>query len=438
MNRIKTFLFAIVVMMGATGIITSCQEDAPVINYTMTVTVTNDFSTVVEAIENGFLKNEDAVNRLAEAIDKMNRDQAGKLQAIIDVLNSVTATLNTKIAALEAAMHAQTLSVEGKLELIKTAIEAIPDYSAKLEAIAAAIEAIPDYSEKIAALEAAMQSQTLSVEGKLELIKTAIEAIPDYSEKIAALEAAMHAQTLSVEGKLELIKTAIEAIPDYSDKFEAIVSALDAMKTQMEALDAGQTAIAAQIANVITAINALITDVNSGNTDSTKALSDIVAMLEELKVTIAYGECVFIIDGVTKKLFSTVIDESDYINNHYDIILFLEGKGELHLMAEKTYHDGKSIDLTNKEHTHPDGKWYWVVSYSEGGTILFEAYAKPSTSYVVFQSGTLYLRCLTEEDGKPVFEILLENGKIKDDYVGDGHEHTVSLNFKGKLQPDEI
>ena len=386
MNRIKTFLFAIVVMMGATGIITSCQEDAPVINYTMTVTVTNDFSTVVEAIENGFLKNEDAVNRLAEAIDKMNRDQAGKLQAIIDVLNSVTATLNTKIAALEAAMHAQTLSVEGKLELIKAVIE----------------------------------------------------AIPDYSEKIAALEAAMHAQTLSVEGKLELIKTAIEAIPDYSDKFEAIVSALDAMKTQMEALDAGQTAIAAQIANVITAINALITDVNSGNTDSTKALSDIVAMLEELKVTIAYGECVFIIDGVTKKLFSTVIDESDYINNHYDIILFLEGKGELHLMAEKTYHDGKSIDLTNKEHTHPDGKWYWVVSYSEGGTILFEAYAKPSTSYVVFQSGTLYLRCLTEEDGKPVFEILLENGKIKDDYVGDGHEHTVSLNFKGKLQPDEI
>ena len=311
--------------------------------------------------------------------------------------------------------------MEGKLELIKTAIEAIPDYS-----------------EKIAALEAAMHAQTLSVEGKLELIKAVIEAIPDYSEKIAALEAAMHAQTLSVEGKLELIKTAIEAIPDYSDKFEAIVSALDAMKTQMEALDAGQTAIAAQIANVITAINALITDVNSGNTDSTKALSDIVAMLEELKVTIAYGECVFIIDGVTKKLFSTVIDESDYINNHYDIILFLEGKGELHLMAEKTYHDGKSIDLTNKEHTHPDGKWYWVVSYSEGGTILFEAYAKPSTSYVVFQSGTLYLRCLTEEDGKPVFEILLENGKIKDDYVGDGHEHTVSLNFKGKLQPDEI
>lgn len=96
-------LFAIAMLMAAPAFFSSCQEDAPQINYTMSVSVTNDFSKVVEAINNGSLKNEEAINRLTAAIDKMNTDQQTKLQAIIDVLNSVNATLDTKLAAIEAA-----------------------------------------------------------------------------------------------------------------------------------------------------------------------------------------------------------------------------------------------------------------------------------------------------------------------------------------------
>ena len=55
-------------------------------------------------------------------------------------------------------MQSQTLSLEGKLELIRTAIEALPDYTAKLEAITSAIEALPDYSDKLAAIEAALEA----------------------------------------------------------------------------------------------------------------------------------------------------------------------------------------------------------------------------------------------------------------------------------------
>ncbi len=253
MNRIKTFLFTIIALMGISGVMTSCQEDAPVINYTMNVTVTNDFKKVVEAIENGFLKNEDAVKKLTESIDKMNADQAVKLQSILDVLGNVNTTLETKLAAIEAAMKAQTISLEGKLDLLKAAIDALPDYSSKIDALAAAIDALPDYSSK------------------LEALKAAIEALPDYSSKLDAL------------------KAAIEALPDYSSKFDAVVNALGTIQAEIEALGGSQAAIADKITDVTEAINDLIASVNSGNTDTAEALAAIVAMLEELKEAISSG-----------------------------------------------------------------------------------------------------------------------------------------------------
>lgn len=195
-------LLAIAMLMAAPAFFTSCQEDAPQINYTMSVSVTNDFSKVVEAINNGSLKNEEAINRLTAAIDKMNTDQQTKLQAIIDVLNSVNATLDTKLAAIEAAMKAQTLSLEGKLDLLEAAIK---------------------------------------------------------------------------------------AMPDYSDNFDAVVAALNAMKTEIEELGNGQTAIAEKIATVTTAINNLIAEVNSGNTSAAAALAQIIQKLEELKGNIGGG-----------------------------------------------------------------------------------------------------------------------------------------------------
>ncbi|EPT34324.1 putative lipoprotein [Bacteroidetes bacterium oral taxon 272 str. F0290] len=123
MKRIQSILLAIAMLLATPAFFTSCQEDAPEINYTMNVSVINDFTKVVEAINNGFLKNEEAIKKLTEAIDKMNADQQTKLQAIIDVLNSVNATLETKLAAIEAAIKAQTLTqIIQKLEELKEKI----------------------------------------------------------------------------------------------------------------------------------------------------------------------------------------------------------------------------------------------------------------------------------------------------------------------------
>ena len=274
MKRIQTFLLAIAMLLAAPAFLTSCQEDAPEINYTMNVSVINDFTKVVEAINNGFLKNEEAIKKLTEAIDKMNADQATKMQAIIDVLNSVNATLETRLAAIEAAMKAQTLTLESKLTLLETAIK---NQTLKQE-------------EMAGKLITAIENLQDSMEAKIEAITEAINNVNTTLEsKLALIEAAIKAQTLSLEAKLGLIEAAIKAIPDYSDKFDAVVAALNAMKTQIEALGTGQADIVTAINNTTAAINALIAAVNSGNASAAAALAQIIQKLEELKEKIGSG-----------------------------------------------------------------------------------------------------------------------------------------------------
>ena len=308
MKRIKSILFAIAMLLAAPAFFTSCQEDAPEINYTMNVSVINDFTKVVEAINNGFLKNEEAIKKLTDAIDKMNADQQTKLQAIIDVLNSVNATLETKFAAIEAAMKAQTLTLESKLTLLETAIKnqtlkqeemagklitAIENLKgsmdAKIEAIAEAINNVnTTLQSKLALIEAAIKAQTLSLEAKLALIEAAIKALPDYSSQLASIKTAI--ENLPDYGdKIDAIEAAIKAMPNYSDKFDAVVAALNAMKAQLEALGTGQGNIVDAINNTTAAVNSLIAAVNSGNTNAAAALAQIVQKLEELKEKIGNG-----------------------------------------------------------------------------------------------------------------------------------------------------
>ena len=308
MKRIKFMLLAIAMLLAAPALFTSCQEDAPEINYTINVSVINDFTKVVEAINNGSLKNEQAIQKLTEAIDKMNADQQTRLQAIIDVLNSVNSTLDTKLAAIEAAMKAQTLTLESKLALLETAISnqtlkqeemadklitAIDkmnaDQQTKLQAIIDVLNSVnATLDTKLAAIEAAIKAQTLSMEAKLDLLEQAINALPDYTSQLEAIKTAI-ANLPDYGDKLSAIEAAIKGMPNYSDKFDAVVAALGEMKTQIEALGTGQTGIATQIAGVTAAINDLVDEVNSGNTSAAAALAQIIQKLEDLKGSIGGG-----------------------------------------------------------------------------------------------------------------------------------------------------
>ena len=344
MKRIKLIPLAVTMLLAAPAFLTSCQEDAPEINYTMSVSVTNDFTKVVEAIDRGSLKNEEAIAKLAAAIDRMNSDQQAKLQAIRDVLSSVNTTLETKLVAIEAALKAQTLSMEGKLDLIRgvladqkatldtrlAAIEAAMraqtlSLEGKLDLLTAAVDnqtlkqeelaeklvtAIDNLGEglggkldqirgvlddqnttlktKLEAIEAAVKAQTLSLEEKLGLLEDAVKALPDYSSQLAAISTAI-ANLPDYGDKLSAIEAAVKGMPDYGEKLSAIVASLNAIKDQAEALGTGQTSIASKIAGVTDAINDLVAEVNSGNTSAAAALAQIIQKLEDLKGSIGGG-----------------------------------------------------------------------------------------------------------------------------------------------------
>ena len=316
MRTFKSILLAGAMLLAIPAFFSSCQEDGTQLKYKVEVTVTNDFSKVVDAINNGTLKNEQAIAKLTAAIDKMNADQQTKLQAIKDVLNSVNATIDAKLAVIEAAMKAQTLSLEGKLALIEdamkaqtlalekkcdalvAAIKALPDYTAKLQAIEKAISALPDYTSKLEAIEKALTSQTLALAEKLAFIQGALEdqtiamkekmdilkgVINDQTKafdlRLGALETAMKNQTLELKDKLTLLNSTLETQTlTLANKLEAISSAVEAMPDYTSKLAAIETAIKAlpNYEAQLKALNTLITDQNS-------KLDDQIAALEGIK-----------------------------------------------------------------------------------------------------------------------------------------------------------
>ena len=255
MRTLKSILLAGAMLLAIPAFFSSCQEDAPQIDYTMSVTVTNDFSKVVDAINNGTLKNEQAIAQLTAAIDKMNADQQTKLQAIKDVLNSVNATIDAKLAAIEAAMTAQTLSLEGKLALIEDAMKAQTlALEKKGDALVAAIKGLPDYTAKLAAIE------------------TAIKALPNYEEQLKALNTLITAQNSKLDDQIAALEGIMNAIPDYSNKLSAIENAIKAMPDYNAAING----IKDEIAN-------LVKEVKDGNKSEADALAEIAKKIEALK-----------------------------------------------------------------------------------------------------------------------------------------------------------
>ena len=339
MKRIKLIPLAVTMLLAAPAFLTSCQEDAPEINYTMSVSVINDFTKVVEAIDRGSLKNEEAIAKLAAAIDRMNSDQQAKLQAIRDVLNSVNTTLETKLIAIEAALKAQTLSMEGKLDLIRGVLT---DQKTTLET-------------RLAAIEAAMKAQTLSLEGKLDLLTAAVEnqtlkledladrlttAIDNLSSdmegkldqikgvltdqnttlktRLAAIDAAMRAQTLSLEGKLDLLTAAVEnQTLKLEELAEKLVTAIDNLSDDMKdkldqikgVLDDQNTTLKTKLAAIEAAVKAQTLSLE-GKLDlleaAVKALPDYGSQLAAISTAIAnlpdYGDKLSAIEAAVKAL----------------------------------------------------------------------------------------------------------------------------------------
>lgn len=229
-------------LLAIPAFFSSCKENAPELDYEMKVTVVNDFTDVVDAINQSNVSKEQAIKNIAAAIDNMKGDQNDKLQAIIAALNSTNTTLEKQLNVIAGAMQSMSIDLPAKVELIKTAVEGRPDYNEKLEAVRAAFQNINPNSQ-LEALNALLDKYGENFTNKLSSISGWFMEI-GYGN-----------------GRLDMIKRAIESLGGYGGK-------LDAINTQM---------------------TALLQALESGNMSDKEAMAEVAKKIKELELNAGVG-----------------------------------------------------------------------------------------------------------------------------------------------------
>lgn len=242
MRTFKSILLAGSMLLAIPAFFSSCKENAPELDYEMKVTVVNDFTDVVDAINQSNVSKEQAIKNIAAAIDNMKGDQNDKLQAIITALNSTNTTLEKQLNVIAGAMQSMSIDLPAKVDLIKTAVEGRPDYNEKLEAVKAAF-------------------QNINPNSQLEALNALLDKYGEnFTNKLAAISG-WFMEIGNGNGSLDQIRKAIESLGGYGGK-------LDAINTQMTAL-----------------LHAL----ESGNMSDKEAMAEVAKKIKELELNAGVG-----------------------------------------------------------------------------------------------------------------------------------------------------
>lgn len=242
MRTFRSIILAGAMLLAIPAFFSSCKENAPELDYEMKVTVVNDFTDVVDAINQSNVSKEQAIKNIAAAIDNMKGDQNDKLQAIIAALNSTNTTLEKQLNVIAGAMQSMSIDLPAKVELIKTAVEGRPDYNEKLEAVKAAF-------------------QNINPNSQLETLNTLLDKYgQNFTDKLATISGCLM-EIGNGNGSLDQIRKAIESLGGYGGK-------LDAINTQMTAL-----------------LHAL----ESGNMSDKEAMAEVAKKIKELELNAGVG-----------------------------------------------------------------------------------------------------------------------------------------------------
>lgn len=296
MKAIKSIMLASAMLLATPAFFSSCRENAPEIDYEMKVTVVNDFAKVVDAINSGALKNEQAILQLVAAIDKMNVNQQTKLQAIMDVIVSLNNTLDAKLATIEAALKAQTITMENKLALIEQVIKSQgTTLDTKLGAIEAAMkEQTIALSNKLTLIEQVIKDQTSSFNTKMDILAQAIQSLPNYTEKLEAVRVAF--ENINPNSQLEALNALLDKYGEnFADKLSSISGwfmeigygngRLDMIIKAIESLGG----YGGKLDAINEQMTALLQALESGNMSEKDAMAEIAKKLKELELNSGVG-----------------------------------------------------------------------------------------------------------------------------------------------------
>ena len=240
MRTFRSIILAGAMLLAIPAFFSSCKENAPELDYEMKVTVVNDFTNVVDAINQSNVSKEQAIKNIAAAIDNMKGDQNDKLQAIIAALNSTNTTLEKQLNVIAGAMQSMSIDLPAKVELIKTAVEGRPDYNEKLEAVRAAF-------------------QNINPNSQLETLNALLDKYSNnFTDKLSSISG-WFMEIGYGNGRLDMIKRAIESLGGYGGKLDAINTQMTAL---LQALESGNMSDKEAMAEVAKKIKEL--ELNSG------------------------------------------------------------------------------------------------------------------------------------------------------------------------------
>ena len=323
MRTFKSILLAGAMLLATSAFFSSCQEEGSLIKYKTEVQVINDFNEVVNSINNGKLKNEQAIQELVTAIDNIKGDQKAKLQAIVDVLNNVNNTFDTKLNVIAAAMKSLSTELPTKIDALAKAVENMPKYDEVLEAVKTAIVNInPNEQLKL-------------LEGVLDKYCNDELKYPDVS--------------YSYKGKLYYciaeMENTLYLMTYKSDKFKAIRKAIEKLAGENAKLD-----------GILDNMSKLVEAIKDGNTDEKEGWAEIAKQLEQLKAAAGIGG-------------GTTTDKVGYV----DLGLpsgNLWAECNLGASSPEAYGDYYAWGEVEpkQEYTYPNHKWYKEGAPSQGFT----------------------------------------------------------------------
>lgn len=323
MRTFKSILLAGAMLLATSAFFSSCQEEGSLIKYKTEVQVINDFNEVVNSINNGKLKNEQAIQELVTAIDNIKGDQKAKLQAIVDALNNVNNTFDAKLNVIAAAMKSLSTEMPTKIDALAKAVENMPKYEEMLEAI------------KTALVNINPNEQLKLLEGVLDKYCNDELKYPDVS--------------YSYKGKLYFCLAQIEDTMNYmtykDDKFKAIRKAIEKLAGENAKLD-----------GILDNMSKLVEAIKDGNTDEKDGWAEIAKQLELLKAAAGIGG-------------GTTTDKVGYV----DLGLpsgNLWAECNLGASSPEAYGDYYAWGEVEpkQEYTYPNHKWYKEGAPSQGFT----------------------------------------------------------------------
>ena len=265
---------------------------------------------------------------LVDAAIKSGFADSAKAQALLlDVIATLGGTMEEQLSSIQAAVEDGTTSLSAKLALIEAAVtNGFADGQAAQELIQAAIASLSgSVEEKMAALEAAVQSQTTSLETKMTMIEEAIESSVseidkkmdliqqaleslsgDLDKKTSAIKSLIGGQTTSLETKIGVINTAVtKGFVDETTALGLLKDAVTALETSLGTADSD---LQTQIAGVVASINALTTNVKTG--DIATALSNILTAIQGVP---DYSTILATIQQAVDELAQLIEDEKGFV-----------------------------------------------------------------------------------------------------------------------------